>query len=312
MENSKKVNKLRGSSLMILAAFIWGTSFVAQSKGLEHIGNFTFYAFRSYLAVAQLLPVSFLVYKSNKKKGEGAHGEYKTFFSKRLIIGGIFAGIAVCAGSAFQQYGIVLSGVGKSGFLTTLYMLFVPLIGLVCFRRRPPAVLWVCIGIALCGMYFLCVSDAGKIGIGDILLVCCAFVFAIHITICDRFVESVDGIRLSLMQFVVSAVISTVLMFILEKPDIRIILDNWFPVFYAGVLSSGVAFTLQILSQRDLSPTMATLLMSLESVFAALGGAVFGERLTRNEIFGCCLVFAAIIISQLPWQKILKKDSKIH
>ena len=307
MSEKPKTNKLRGSALMILAAFIWGTSFVAQSKGLERIGNFTFYAFRSYLAVAQLLPVSLLVYKSNKKKGEGEHGEYKSFFSKRLFLGGLVAGIAVCAGSAFQQYGIVLSGVGKSGFLTTLYMLFVPLIGLVCFRRRPPAVLWVCIGIALCGMYFLCVSDVGKIGLGDILLICCAFVFAIHITICDHFVKSVDGIRLSLMQFAVSAVISTVMMFILEKPDIKVILECWFPVFYAGVLSSGVAFTLQILSQRDLSPTMATLLMSLESVFAALGGAVFGERLSPNEIIGCCLVFSAIIISQLPWNKIFKK-----
>ena len=309
-EKVKKSKTLFSSFLLMLAAFIWGTAFVAQSKGLEQIGNFTFLALRSCLAVVFLTPVSLFIYKNNKKKiGDGPHGENKTFFSKRLILGGVLCGGSVCLASLVQQYGIILSGVGKSGFLTTLYILIVPLLGLL-FKRKVKPILWFSIVLATCGMYFLCVTQAGGINIGDVLLIMCAFLFAVQIMIVDHFVETVDGVRLSLVQFAVSAVISTVGMFLFEEVDPVAIGDAWFSIFYAGVLSSGIAFTLQIVAQKNLNPTVASLLMSLESVFAALAGAFFGERLSVNEIFGCILVFLAIILAQLPAESLFKRKSK--
>lgn len=306
-EKIRRTKSLGASFLLMLAAFIWGTAFVAQSKGLEQIGNFTFLCLRSCLAVVVLTPVSFFIFNKNRKLiGEGEHGENKTFMSKRLVLGGVLCGASVCAASATQQYGIMLSGVGKSGFLTTLYILMVPLIGLV-FRRKVKPILWVCIAIATCGMYFLCVTEAGSINIGDVFLITCAFLFAVQIMIVDHFVKTVDGVRLSLVQFFVAAVISAVCMFLFEEVDPVAIGDAWFSIFYAGVLSSGIAFTLQIVAQKNLNPTVASLIMSLESVFAALAGAVFGERLSVNEIFGCVLVFAAIILAQLPVEKLFKK-----
>ncbi len=306
-EKVKKSKTLFSSFLLMLAAFIWGTAFVAQSKGLEQIGNFTFLALRSCLAVVFLTPVSLFIYKNNKKKiGDGPHGENKTFFSKRLILGGVLCGGSVCLASLVQQYGIILSGVGKSGFLTTLYILIVPLLGLL-FKRKVKPILWFSIVLATCGMYFLCVTQAGGINIGDILLIMCAFLFAVQIMIVDHFVETVDGVRLSLVQFAVSAVISTVGMFLFEEVDPVAIGDAWFSIFYAGVLSSGIAFTLQIVAQKNLNPTVASLLMSLESVFAALAGAFFGERLSVSEIFGCFLVFLAIILAQLPVESLFKR-----
>jgi drug/metabolite transporter (DMT)-like permease len=310
METKASKSKSFGASiLLMIAAFIWGTAFVAQSKGLEQIGNFTFLALRSYLAVIVLTPVSFFIYKNNKKKiGEGANGENKTFFSKSLLTGGALCGIVLCLASASQQYGIVLSGVGKSGFLTTLYILMVPLLGLL-FKRKVNPVLWLCIIIATTGMYFLCVTDVGGITAGDFLLILCAFFFAVQIMIVDHYVEKVDGVRLSLVQFFITAIISTIAAFAFEEISVEAIKNAWFSVFYAGVLSSGIAFTLQIVAQKNLNPTVASLIMSLESVFAALAGAVFGERLSSNEILGCVLVFVAIILAQLPVENLFKKKA---
>ncbi len=310
---SQKISKgksLFASLLLTIAAFIWGTAFVAQSTGLEAVGNFTFLALRSYLAVVFLTPVSFFIYKTNKKKtGDGEHGENKNFISKRLLIGGVLCGFALTLASFLQQYGIILSGVGKSGFLTTLYILIVPFIGLV-FGRKVKPVMWVSIVVAVLGMYFLCVTEAGKINLGDLLLISCAFFFAVQIMIVDFFIKEVDGVRLSLVQFAVVSVLSTILMFILEEPDPEAIGNIMFSVFYAGIMSSGIAYTLQIVAQKNLNATVASLLMSLESVFAALAGAFFGERLTSSEIFGCVLVFGAIILAQLPVEDMLNKLRK--
>ena len=306
----KKSKSLFSSFLLIVAAFIWGTTFVAQKEGLEQIGNFTFLALRSYLAVVFLTPVSLFIYKNNKKHiGDGEHGEHKTFISKKLIIGGVLCGTTVCFASLVQQYGIMYSGVGKSGFLTTLYILMVPILGIFLKRKIKP-ILWVCVVIATCGMYFLCVTETGGITIGDVLLIMCAFLFAVQIMIVDHFVKTLDGVRISLVQFAVAAVISTIGMFIFEEVDPVAIGDAAFSIFYAGVLSSGIAFTLQVVAQKNLNPTVASLIMSLESVFAALAGAFFGERLTPNEIFGCALVFAAIILAQLPVENVFKKRVK--
>lgn len=308
-EKIKRTKSLAASFLLMIAAFIWGTAFVAQSKGLEQMGNFTFLCLRSCLAVVFLTPVSFFIFKKNRKQiGEGEHGENKKFISKRLVVGGLLCGAAVCAASATQQYGIMLSGVGKSGFLTTLYILMVPILGLL-FKRKVKPVLWLCIVIATCGMYFLCVTEAGSINIGDLFLIACAFLFSVQIMIVDHYVQTVDGVRLSLVQFFVVAVISAVCMFLFEEVDSVAIGNAWFSIFYAGVLSSGIAFTLQIVAQKNLNPTVASLIMSLESVFAALAGAVFGERLSSNEILGCVLVFVAIILAQLPVENLFKKKA---
>lgn len=303
LSDKKRVKSLAASLLLVLASFIWGTAFVAQSKGLEQIGNFTFQAYRSYLAVIVLLPVSIYIYKKDIKKNTSVQPESTKFFSKQLVLGGILCGAAVCFATIAQQYGIILSGVGKSGFLTTLYILIVPLLGLF-FKQKVKPVLWVCIAMALCGMYFLCVSESGGVSAGDLLLVLCAFFLAVQIIIIDRFVAKVEPVRLSLVQFAVSAIISTVCMFIFEDPSVDALKNAWFSVFYAGVLSSGIAFTLQIVAQKDLNPTVASLIMSLEAVFAAIAGAVFGERLSANEIFGCVLVFVSIILAQLPLENV--------
>ncbi|MBE6747794.1 MAG: DMT family transporter [Ruminococcaceae bacterium] len=300
------------SLLLTLAAFIWGSAFVAQSEALDILGQFTFLASRSFLGVLTLIPVSLVVFKKGQKTGAGEHNEYKAFFSKDLILGGALCGVVLFAASALQQVGIISSGVGKSGFLTTLYILAVPILGLFLKRKIKPF-MWVCIALGIAGMYFLCVSEASALNSGDLMLILCAVCFGVHIMVIDHFVKKVDGVRLSLIQFFVVGILSLVTALIFETIDFALIKAAFISIFYAGVLSSGVAYTLQIVSQKNLSPTVASLLMSLEAVFAALSGAVFGERLTSNEIFGCILVFIAIILAQLPVENLkFKKPSTNH
>lgn len=304
-----KRKQLVASLLLTLAAFIWGSAFVAQSEALDILGQFTFLMSRSFFGVLTLVPVSLFVYKKGQKQGEGQHGEYKSFFSKDLLLGGSFCGVVLFVASFLQQVGIISSGVGKSGFLTTLYILAVPILGLFLKRKIKPF-MWVCITLGVIGMYFLCVSETSALNFGDFMLILCAVCFGVHIMVIDHFVKKVDGVRLSLVQFFVVGVLSLITALIFETIDFALIKEAIISILYAGVLSSGVAYTLQIVSQKNLSPTVASLLMSLESVFAALSGAVFGERLTSNEIFGCILVFVAIILAQLPIENIrLKKPS---
>lgn len=298
------------SLLLTLAAFIWGTAFVAQSEALDIIGHFTFLASRSFLGVLTLIPVSLVVYKKQKKSGVGNHEEYKTFFSKDLFVGGICCGIALFVASSLQQVGIISSGIGKSGFLTTLYILVVPVLGLFLKRKVRPF-MWICIVLGILGMYFLCVSETSALNFGDFMLILCAVCFAVHIMIIDNYVKKVDGVRLSLVQFFVCGTLSLITALVFEGISLNLIKEAFVSIFYAGVMSSGVAYTLQIVSQKNLNPTVACLIMSLESVFAALSGAVLGERLTSNEILGCVLVFVAIILAQLPIEnmKLNKKSS---
>ncbi|MBO5856934.1 MAG: DMT family transporter [Clostridia bacterium] len=305
----ERKKQLVASLLLTLAAFIWGSAFVAQSEALDILGQFTFLASRSFFGVLTLIPVSVFIYKKGQKSGVGEHNEYKTFFSKDLILGGAICGTVLFAASALQQVGIISSGVGKSGFLTTLYILAVPILGLFLKRKVKPF-MWVCIILGVVGMYFLCVSETSALNFGDLMLILCAVCFGVHIMVIDHFVKKVDGVRLSLVQFFVVGVLSLVTALIFEKIDFALIKDAIVSILYAGVLSSGVAYTLQIVSQKNLNPTVASLLMSLEAVFAALSGAVFGERLTSNEIFGSILVFIAIILAQLPVENLkFKKPS---
>ncbi len=310
MAKSDKRKQLTASLLLTLAAFIWGSAFVAQSEALDILGQFTFLMSRSFFGVLTLIPVAVFIYKKGKKTGEGEHGEYKSFFSKDLLLGGTLCGVVLFTASELQQVGIISSGVGKSGFLTTLYILAVPVLGLFLKRKIKPF-MWVCIALGVVGMYFLCVSETSALNFGDFMLILCAICFGVHIMVIDHFVKKVDGVRLSLVQFFVVGVLSLVSALIFETIDFVLIKNAIVSILYAGVLSSGVAYTLQIVSQKNLNPTVASLLMSLEAVFAALSGAVFGERLTSNEIFGCVLVFIAIILAQLPIENIkIKKPSK--
>ena len=284
--------KIRQNIFPVIAAFIWGTAFVAQSMGADHIDTFTFNAVRFLIAsVALFLMLPFL-----KKLEGGAPAGSK----RDLVIGGIICGIAVTGGSALQQYGIAGTTVGKAGFITALYIVIVPILRLF-FKKRSSRLVWLSVVIAIFGLYFLCIRDSFVIQRGDFYILLCAFVFALHILAIDYFSARVGGTYLSLAQFMVGAVISSVCMALFEKPSISAIMECIWPLLYVGVLSSGVAYTLQILAQKGSDPTVVSLLLSLESVFSVIGGAVIlHQMMTGREYLGCLLMLVAVVIVQLP------------
>ncbi|MBE5785343.1 MAG: DMT family transporter [Clostridiales bacterium] len=290
--NNKKA--LRSNLLLVLTALIWGFSFVAQSEGND-IGSFTFNASRSFVAGVVLLPVIAMFDALNKKQGIPKEaGDQKT-----LIIGGIACGSALFVASAFQQIGIGYTTVGKAGFITTLYILIVPFFGIF-MKKKVPLAVWISVVVAAVGMYLLCVTEEFTIGKGDLLILCCAFCYAIHILVIDHFSPLVDGVRMSCIQFFTCGILSAIAMFAVEEPNMKEILSAWLPICYAGALSAGVGYTLQIIAQKNTNPTMASLIMSLESVFAVLAGwLLLGQALTAKELFGCALVFAAVLFTQL-------------
>lgn len=278
----------------MLAALIWGGAFVAQSVGMDYTGPYTFNVMRSFLGSLVLLPVIFFL---DKKKSE----EEKERADKKVLIkGGICCGIILTISTTFQQIGLLHTTAGKAGFITALYILIVPILGIFLGKKAGIKV-WISVVLALGGMYLLCVTSEFTIAFGDLMVLACAFVFSLHILAVDHFSPMVDGVKLSCIQFFVCGTLSSFPMFLLEHPQLGQILDAWLPIAYAGILSSGVAYTLQIITQKHLNPTVASLLMSLESVFAALTGwLVLHERLSARELLGCVLVFVAIILSQLP------------
>ena len=278
----------------MLAALIWGSAFVAQSVGMDYTGPYTFNVMRSFLGSLVLLPVIFFL---DKKKSE----EEKERADKKVLIkGGICCGIILTISTTFQQIGLLHTTAGKAGFITALYILIVPILGIFLGKKAGIKV-WISVVLALGGMYLLCVTSEFTIAFGDLMVLACAFVFSLHILAVDHFSPMVDGVKLSCIQFFVCGTLSSFPMFLLEHPQLGQILDAWLPIAYAGILSSGVAYTLQIITQKHLNPTVASLLMSLESVSAALTGwLVLHERLSARELLGCVLVFAAIILSQLP------------
>lgn len=286
--------KLKYNLLLMLAALIWGGAFVAQSVGMDYTGPYTFNVMRSFLGSLVLLPVIFFL---DKKKSE----EEKERSDKKVLIkGGICCGIILTISTTFQQIGLLHTTAGKAGFITALYILIVPILGIFLGKKAGIKV-WISVVLALGGMYLLCVTSEFTIAFGDLMVLACAFVFSLHILAVDHFSPMVDGVKLSCIQFFVCGTLSSFPMFLLEHPQLGQILDAWLPIAYAGILSSGVAYTLQIITQKHLNPTVASLLMSLESVFAALTGwLVLHERLSARELLGCVLVFAAIILSQLP------------
>lgn len=297
---------LRANLLLLLTATIWGTTFVAQGVAMDSMGPFTFNAVRLVLAVIVLLPAIRLLDRLFEKRNGHKPPTMKTMTKdqkRSLILGGVVCGVVLSGGMAFQQYGMVYSSPGKAGFITALYIVLVPVAGIF-FRHRARTIVWIAVGLCLAGLYFLTVTEALTIGFGDVLLLICALFFTAHILVIAHFSPQVDGVRLSCLQFIVAAVIFSVLTLLFEKPQLSNILDGWVPIVYAGVLSCCVAYTLQIIAQKDTTPAVASLLMSLESVFAVLGQwAILGDLLTGRELFGCTLMFIGILLSQLPDRK---------
>lgn len=302
--------KLKYNFLLMLAALIWGSAFVAQSVGMDYLGPFTFNSVRSFMGSLVLLPVIWFMDRQKKDgakgDGQGALGksaEVKQQEKKTLLLGGLCCGVILTVSTSLQQIGLVYTTAGKAGFITALYILIVPLLGLF-LGRRVGGKTWLGVALAVIGMYLLCIKEGFSISYGDFMVLLCAFVFSLHILTVDYFSPKVDGVRLSCIQFFVCGCLCAVPMVIFEHPEIYQILQAWLPLIYAGVLSSGVAYTLQIITQKHLNPTVASLLMSLESVFAALTGwLILNERLSPKELLGCVLVFAAIILAQLPESK---------
>lgn len=289
--------RLRSSFLLLLTAFIWGVAFVAQKEGMEYIGPFTFNAIRSIIGSIVLLPVIALF---GDKSERTRPPEERRKSRKTLIIGGICCGVALAVAANFQQFGVKYTTVGKSGFITAMYIIIVPLLGLF-LKKKPAVTVWISVVIAVVGMYLLCISEQLSLGRGDLLVLICAFCFSIHILVIDYFSPRVDGVKLSCIQFFVSGILSLIAMFIFEQPELTSILNCWLPILYAGILSCGVAYTLQIIGQKGMDPTVASLILSLESVFAMIMGVILlHERMSVKEWIGCGLMFLAIVLAQLP------------
>lgn len=289
--------QIKSSLILLLTATIWGVAFVAQSVGMEYIGPFTFNAIRCVLGGLVLIPV-ILVLK--KKKETGTENQEKED-KKTLWMGGIACGVILCIASNLQQFGIMEASVGKSGFFTALYIVMIPVIGIF-IGKRPEIKLWFCVALAVVGMYLLCMKDGSfTIERADIMLLLCALAFSFHILVVDYFSPKVDGVKMSCIQFFVCGVLSAVGMLFTETPDISNIQAAWLPLLYAGLLSCGVGYTLQIVGQKGINPVIASLIMSLESVISALAGwVILGQVLSPKEILGCVLMFVAIIITQIP------------
>lgn len=300
--------KMRGNLILLLTALIWGTAFVAQSAGMEHVQPFTYNGVRTLIGGLVLIPVIFLFDRLKPADQRPSPDEQKEI-RRNSLIGGAACGVVLCVASSFQQFGISMTTAGKAGFITALYIVIVPLLGAF-IKKKIPKITWLCVGIAVVGFYLLCVKEGFSVSAGDLLVLCCAFFFSIHIMVIDYFNgKQVDGVRMSCIQFLVAGLISLVLMLVFEQPSLENLWAAKGSILYAGVLSCGVAYTLQILGQRDTEPTTATLILSLESVFAALSGwALLHETLSFKELAGCALVFAAVILAQIPLPVKAKKD----
>ena len=291
---------VRNSLLLLLTATIWGIAFVAQSVSMDYIGGFTFNSIRSLIGSLTLLPVILLL--SKPKSAEEKNRSQTSSSQKTLITGGICCGILLCLASNFQQFGIKYTTVGKAGFITACYIIIVPVIGIF-LRKKCSPFIWIAVILSLCGLYLLCLTpgEGFAIGKGELLVLICAFLFSIHILVIDHFSPLVDGVKMSCIQFFVCGILSGIPALLLEKPDLTDILAAKVPVLYAGIMSCGVAYTLQIVGQKNMNPTVASLILSLESCISVIAGwLLLGQSLSSREIWGCILMFGAIILAQLP------------
>ena len=288
-----KKSTIGSSMLLFLAACIWGVAFVAQSVGMDYMGPFTFNGVRFLIGGTVLLPVVFM--RVRKKKD--TQQEIPPMLTLK---GGICCGLAICAASLFQQIGIMDTTVGKAGFITALYIVIVPVLGLF-LHKKVTGKIWIGAVVAAVGMYMLCINESFSIGRGDAFVFVCAVLFSIHILVIDYFSPKTDGVALSCIQFYTSGILCTGAAFFVEAPALEQIMAGIIPILYAGVMSCGIAYTLQIIGQKNLEPAVASLILSMESVVSVLAGwVILGQALSGKELFGCALVFAAVILVQLP------------
>ena len=314
--NSKK---MRSNLMLLLTAFIWGVAFVAQSVGMDYVGPFTFNAVRNFIGAFVLLLFIPLIDKANQKSAAlpgttesdipsgtsdiSTSGNAASSDKKALIIGGILCGIFLAIASSFQQMGIAYTTVGKAGFITAMYIVIVPILGLF-VGKKVRLIAWVSVGLSVVGLYLLCMTESFSLGKGDILVLICAFCFSFHIMIVDYFSPKVDGVRMSCIQFFTCGIICGIPALLTESPNLPSILAAWQPILYAGALSCAVGYTLQIVAQKNTDPVIASLLMSLESAFSLLAGwVILHQYLSPKELCGCLLMFAAIMLSQIPEKK---------
>ena len=291
--------QLFGSILLTLTALIWGVAFVAQRSGSDKIGAATFTSSRMTLAAVAVGLVSPI--RDRFSRDTGDPGDERSDKRRATVVGGCLCGVLLTVSTLLQQMGLEETSAGKAGFITALYILIVPILNLVLFRQKTSWQIWAAVAVGLSGMYLLCVKEGFSFARGDLLICGCALLFSGHILCCDRFVRRADPIRMSAIQFAVSALLSAVIALLTEHPTWDQITSAAIPILYCGVLSGGVGYTLQMIAQRFTDPTVASLLMSLESVFAALAGAlILKERMSVRELCGCIVLFAAIVAVQLP------------
>ena len=281
------------SFLLFLTACIWGSAFVAQSVGMDFVEPFTFTFARSIIGGLVLIPcIPFLRKLRNEKR---------TGITKVEWIGGLLCGVALFAASNMQQLGIVHTTVGKSGFITALYVVIVPIMGIF-LRKKMPRIIWFCVALSVVGLYLLCMTgESFSLNYGDLLTLICAILFSVHILIIDYYSPQGDGVVISCIQFFTCGVLSAIVMLFAESPSVTNIFAAKWPILYAGVLSSGVAYTLQVVAQKNVNPTVASLILCLESVVSAIAGwLILHETLTARELLGCGLMFVAIVLAQVP------------
>ena len=297
-----KINKkVLGNILLILTAFIWGTAFVGQRQGMEHMGPITFNACRMALAALTIGTVSFVLRKRDAQKQQDMSDQSRREYRKNTVIGGICCGFFLTIAALFQQMGMVYTTAGKGGFITAMYILLVPVINWILFKRKSRPLVWIAVLMGIAGIYLLCVTEGLTLEKGDALVMVCPFFFAGHILCCDYFVQRANPVELSAIQFFTVTVLSTIMAFIVENPTWQQVAEAVVPIVWLGVLSGGIGYTFQIIAQQYTDPTVASLLMSLEAGFAVLAGTVLlGERMSARELFGAAIMFAAIILAQIP------------
>jgi drug/metabolite transporter (DMT)-like permease len=305
INNNHKV-RVPGELYLLTTSIIWGAAFVVQKVAMDILEPFTFTAVRYFLGGLLLIPVIILFQKMNDKKDKKPNSAKRQEYSKKTLFwGGIVCGAVLCLGGNFQQFGLVTSAAGKTGFITTLYIVIVPVFGLLVFRKRVPWLVWVGVVLGVFGLYFLSMK-AGDFSMerGDFLVFIGAFFWAAHILAVDFLAPKVDAVKLSCLQFIWAGVFSSIFMFIMETPNIMEILSCWFPILFTSVFVVGVAFTFQTIGQKTTDPAVTSLILSLEAVFGVLAGMLFlSERMTGRELLGCALMFTAVILTQLPDKK---------
>lgn len=293
--------QLRGSLILLIASVIWGFAFVAQSEGMNSVGPFTFQASRMILAFLVLLPVGGVIHLVKKRKPCGApHG----FLTPKLIGSAAISGVFLFIASSFQQVGMLYTSVGHAGFLTALYLLMIPFLGLF-FGKKVSLKLWICVGLALVGLWFLCMTSEGfSMGIGDVMMILAALFFSFQIMSVELLSKKFDGVQYSAVQMLTAGILSLICALIFETPTVVGITQAALPIAYAGIMSCGVAYTFQIIGQRHTPSTVASIIMSLEGVFAVLGGALLLSQIPSvYEFIGCALMFTATVISQIGGEK---------